>query len=223
MKKIIVISLLALFFVSCTKEYSFEGATIKQPITHNLPLSDTTLIGDTTVFYDCEFDGQRELQIAGLNNCVVFTGGTAVPYVYNDYGQYTVDFFGNDSLSTLSFLRSNINLMPTDTSYLLKNQRMYQGFTPNTYAYTLNIAGNNGVIIQRHDAAGTPWATNLGIADQSGSTFQIIKEFNVDNAYNTTGVTHGIYLLCKFNCILYDGTGKTITIKNGRMGIVIWL
>lgn len=222
MKKIIIISSVMLILVSCKKEASIENNKPSEKVT-SLPISDTILISDTTIFYDCEFDGQRQLQIAGLNNCISMTGGTALPYVYNNYGQYTFDFFTDDSLSALTFRRSNINLLPNDTTYLLKNQRMFYGFAPNIYTFTQTLASNNGVIIERHDAAGTVWSTNLGIASQAGSSFQILKLLNLDKSYSTTGITHGIYLFCKFDCTLYDGSGKTMTITNGKMGIVIWL
>jgi hypothetical protein len=87
-KKIIFSSVLILILLSCKKEYSLvKGTTnLNTTILSSLPLADTILISDTTLFYDCEFGGQRQLQIVGLNNCISFSGGNGLPYGDNTNG-----------------------------------------------------------------------------------------------------------------------------------------
>ena len=227
MKKIIFSSVLILIFLSCKKEYSLVKGTsnLNTTILSSLPLADSILISDTTLFYDCEFGGKRQLQIVGLNNCISFSGGNGLPYGDNTkgYGAYDFNFFANDSLSALTFRRGNIILLPTDTSYLLQNQRMFHGFVPGNYSYTQNPVINSGVMIERFDSTGKFWSTRLGTADQSSSSFQILKEFNIDPQYSSTGITHYIYIRCQFNCTLYDGKGNKIEVTNGKLGLSIWL
>jgi hypothetical protein len=77
-------SLLLIFlFTSCKKESSKEQETNLSSGT-SLPIKDTALIGDTTIFFDVVIDGQRELQIQPLNNYSVYWTGI-LPYVAGTY------------------------------------------------------------------------------------------------------------------------------------------
>lgn len=100
---------------------------------------------------------------------------------------------------------------------------MFNGFQAGSYSYTQDLKNNSGVQIHWIDTTGKTWASEFGSADQSGSAFQIINRVNLDTSYNTTGITHGIYIRCAFNCKLYDNTGKNMELKNGRLGISVWL
>lgn len=100
---------------------------------------------------------------------------------------------------------------------------MLGGFQPGYYSYTRNPNDSSGVQIHWVDSTGKTWGTDLGIAEQTNSGFQIINRMNLEPNYITTGVTHFIYIRCAFNCTLYDKTGKVIQLKNGRMGITVWL
>ena len=100
---------------------------------------------------------------------------------------------------------------------------MFNGFGAGIYPYTQNPTNSTGIQVHWIDPTGKTWGSDFGVADQSGGIFQIINRVNLDTSYNATGITHGIYIRCAFNCRLYDNTGKSIELKNGRLGISVWL
>jgi hypothetical protein len=215
----ICLSIFFLALISCKKELSNAEQT-KQDNT-SLPLADTSRINDTTIFFDVVVDGKRQLQIQPLNNYFVYWAGV-VPYTSGSYGLYEQGITG-EANQGLVLIRGNISLDVNDTSILLKNERMVNGFGAGVYPYTQNPNNSSGVQIHWIDPTGKTWATNLGNASQSGNTFQIMDQVNLDTSYNATGITHGIYIRCAFNCTLYNNTGKSIELKNGRLGISVWL
>ncbi|HEV8504588.1 MAG TPA: hypothetical protein VGQ53_04280 [Chitinophagaceae bacterium] len=213
---------LPIFFlalVSCKKELSNSEQT-KQDST-SLPLADTSRISDTTIFFDVVIDGQRQLQIQPLNNYAVYWTGV-VPYTSGSYGLYEQGIMNNADHGII-LVNGNILLDPGDTSLLLKNKRMFNGFDPGDYPFTQNPDNSTGVQVHWIDQTGKTWGSDFGLADQSISMFQIINRINLDTSYNATGITHGIYVRCAFNCVLYDNSGNTIELKNGRLGISVWL
>jgi hypothetical protein len=205
-------------FISCNKELNTQQ--IKANTTSSLPSADTILINDSTIFFDVVIGGQRQLQIQPLNNYGVYWTGV-VPYTSGSYGLYEQGITNGNYGMVL--IRGNIALEGSDTSVLLKNQRMFGGFQPGSYSYTQNPNNSSGVQLHWTDSTGKTWGTDFGVANQSNRAFHIINRANLNTAYNTIGVTHGIYIRCVFNCILYDNTGKTIELKNGRMGVSVWL
>jgi hypothetical protein len=209
-----------LVLISCKKELS----NTEQPNQDDtsLPLADTSRISDTTIFFDVVIDGQRQLQIQPLNNYSVYWSGKGFPYMSGTYGLYEQGITGTVNQGLVLF-NGNILLDPTDTTFLLKNERMVSGFQPGYYSYTQDPTNSSGIQIHWIDVAGKIWATEFGSADQSGSSFQIISRVIFDPNYNTTGITHGLYIRCAFNSMLYDNTGKSIELKNGRLGISVWL
>jgi hypothetical protein len=73
------------------------------------------------------------------------------------------------------------------------------------------------------DSAGVAWSTTIRIADETNGFFQIVKQINRDSDYATTGVSHSMHIVCQFECVLYDGKGDGKKIKNGKMGVTLWL
>jgi hypothetical protein len=217
MKPIICSSLVIFFLYSCTKA---PVAAIAPVITvpASLPLADTSLIGDTTVFYDAEFNGIRELSILPLGPCNLWQGKwLTFPF---DFSLHTASYDCNFSIGdTLTSTRLEVKIRvndfsAADTSFTLRYQKTVTGFSPNSFGYAQDLSNTFSVIVSRYDANKTLWATNLGTAGQTGSSFKITRG---------NGIPNGIYFRCSFNCTLYDGTGKTMTIKNGRMGYLLWL
>jgi hypothetical protein len=219
MRRVVSLAIFHVVLISCHKESAHLPQT-KPDDAISLPLADTTRINDTTIFFDVVLGGQRQLQIQPLNNYSVYWAGS-VPYISGSYGLYEQGITGNVNQGLVLF--NGISAGPNDTSLVLKNERMFNGFEPGLYSYTQDPNNNSGVQIHWIDPTGKTWSTNLGVADQSGSAFQIINRVNLDTSYNTTGITHSIYIRCSFNCTLYDNTGKILELKNGRLGISVWL
>jgi hypothetical protein len=116
----------------------------------------------------------------------------------------------------LVFIRGNIKLEGSDTSFLEKNHRMFNGFQPGIYSYTKDPNYISGVQICWIDSSEKTWGTDFGLSDHSMSNFQIINRINLDSKYGVTGITHGMNIRCAFNCILYDNMGKTMTLQDGK-------
>lgn len=81
-------------------------------------------------------------------------------------------------------------------------------FAKQSWPYSVDAA--NGVQIIYFDANGTPWATDLGTANQTGSTF-VIEDNKVQDYFGFN------YMRVKatFNCKVYDGNGSSKVITNG--------
>jgi hypothetical protein len=219
MRQIVCLAVFFVVLISCHKESVRPSQTDHDAA--SLPLADTSRISDTTVFFDVVVAGDRQLQIQPLNHYSVYWAGQ-VPYISGySYGLYEQGITGNVNQGLVFF--NGISVDPNDTSILLKNERMFNGFGPGDYLYTQDPKNNSGVQIRWIDPTGKTWATDLGVVDQSASAFQIINRVNLDPSYITTGITHFIYVRCAFNCTLYDDTGKTLELKNGRLGISVWL
>jgi hypothetical protein len=144
-----------------------------------------------------------------------------VPYISGSYGLYEQGITGNVNQGLVLF--NGISVGPNDTSLLLKNERMFNGFKPGYYSYTQNPNDSSGIHLHWIDTTEKTWGSEFGSANQPASSFQIISRLNLDTSYNTTGISHGIYVRCVFNCMLYDNTGKSVELKNGRLGISVWL
>jgi hypothetical protein len=77
-------------------------------------------------------------------------------------------------------------------------------------SYPFTIGGDNGIRVAWYDEAGQEWSTDAGIADQTGSAFNIaeIKEENTQDGYL-------VKVKATFNCKLYNGSGGSKTLTNG--------
>gem|GEM_PF-2235934 len=220
MKKIVVIIVAIASLAGCIKEYSVAGNSgpLNTALT-SLPLSDTTLIGDTSIFYDCEFNGSREITIHPLGPCNLFQSkyiGFPYDFTSTTLG-YDCIFNTSDTLpgTRLEIKIRSIDFLPGDITRELRRQKTLYGLSPAvTFNYAPNLNAASSVIVSRYDAAGTLWSTNLGTANQTGSCFQLIKSLNLPNS---------AYFRCTFNCTLYNSAGQSILLKNGRMGMSIWL
>ena len=220
MRQVVCLAVFFVVLISCHKQ-SVRPPETDQDDAASLPLADTSRISDTTVFFDVVVAGDRQLQIQPLNHYAVYWADQ-VPYFSGfSYGLYEQGITGYVNQGLVLFKGISVGL--DDTSLLLKNERMFNGFGPGVYLYTQDPKNNSGVQIHWIDSTGKTWGTDLGVADQSASAFQIINRVNLDPSYFTTGITHFIYVRCAFNCILYDETGKTLELKNGRLGISVWL
>ena len=211
-------------FARCEKEHAVNTSS-SRPLADtslSLPLADTAFINDTTIFFDVVIDGQRQLQIQPLNKFDIYWAGHSPFISGSTYGLY-VQGLTNGFGYGITLTRGNIDLAVNDTSLQLKNQRMVEGFNPGAYPYTTNPNSSTGVQIQWTDGNGKKWATNFGPADQSGGTFEISQRLISDTSYQTSGITHGLYILCNFSCILYDSTGKSLNLTNGKMRLSVWL
>jgi len=218
MKTITYSIILALVFLGCKKEHSGK-ASDSSNAESILPLADTTLIKDTTIFFDVEINGSRELQIQPLNNYGVYWTGN-LPTLNNSFGLF-IQGITNNTNTGIEITRGNINAEPGDSTFQLIIQRMVAGFDTGSYAYTPDPNNKTGIQIKWKDSRGKTWSTAAGSGDQPGSKFQITdRVVDVDPA---TGITHGVYIRCTFNCILYDNAGNSLQLTNGKVGISVWL
>ena len=218
MKTVCCWLVLAFALFACKKEHS-EDTSGASNSSSSLPLADSALITDTTIFFDIEINGDRELQIQPLNSYGVYWEGN-VPYTSGSFGLF-IQGITNNINRGIEITRGNINLEPGDSTFELKKQRMVAGFDPGPYAYTVDPDSYTGVQIKWQDAGGKIWSTSAGTGDQSNSNFQITD--GIIGYYPPTGMIHGVYIRCTFNCILYDGAGKGIQMTNGKVGISVWL
>ncbi len=211
------LALIIIGFAACQKEFSTIG---KPAPTSNLPLADTTLIGDSTNFYDITINGTRQLHIVNYNTDAL-TGANGDSL--NDIIQ-TYDFYADTSGdATFEFNKGYIKRVPSDSSFLSLNQKLITEFLPGFYTYTNDFNTVDGIVIRFKDSTGKQWSTLQETADQTNSIFQIVTQLNLDPDYSSTGISHGIHLYCKFNCILYDDEGNSLKVTNGRLGISLWL
>jgi len=219
MKTIAYWIILTFTLIACKKEHS-QDASGTSNATSSLPLSDTALINDTTIFFDIEIDGLRELQIQPLNNYGVYWEGI-VPYTSGSGFGLFIQGITNNINRGIEITRGNIYVDPGDTTIQLEKLRMVAGFYTGPYAYTMDPDSHTGVQIKWQDARGKTWSTSAGTGDQSNSNFQITDR--VIGYYPPTGIIHGVHIRCTFNCILYDGAGNSIQMTNGKVGISVWL
>lgn len=85
-------------------------------------------------------------------------------------------------------------------------------FGVRTYTYARNsTTGTDGVVISYLDVDGTLWSSNLGTAEQTGSSFKIVA--HEDKVLSRSRKrTQAI-----FNCNLYNGSGGVLVLTNGRI------
>lgn len=84
-------------------------------------------------------------------------------------------------------------------------------FALGTYAYAGNdpTSTANGVVVSYRDVDGTLWSTDLGTADQTGSSFEIVG--HEDHLHDVSKKkTQAL-----FNCKLYNANGQVQTLTNG--------
>jgi len=84
-------------------------------------------------------------------------------------------------------------------------------FATVTYPYGNSLFGVEGAKVFIVDSNGTPWSSDFGTGDQPGSTFEITSHVPSGDtlSMNITQAT--------FNCILYNGTGGSMTLTDGFM------
>jgi hypothetical protein len=82
-------------------------------------------------------------------------------------------------------------------------------FPAGVFAYS--PGSTNGVVVEYFDGT-TTWSSELGTANQTGSSFKI------EAVQQETGVpSFTLKLYITFNCNLYDGSGASKTVTNGAL------
>jgi hypothetical protein len=77
-------------------------------------------------------------------------------------------------------------------------------------SYTYSAVAENGIRIVYYDAAGNPWSTDAGTANQTGSTFTI-----QDTKFTELLGDKYMFVKATFNCKVYDGSGASKVITDG--------
>jgi len=91
-----------------------------------------------------------------------------------------------------------------------ENSEFLDFFSAGNYSYTTEEV--NGVSISwRDETTGTIWTTYNGSSDQTGSEF-VIEQVKV----LSTQFEYTIKVLAHFNCKLYDGSGNSKTVTEGK-------
>jgi hypothetical protein len=81
-------------------------------------------------------------------------------------------------------------------------------FAPASYQYSPNSA--DGIVIEWYDSNGELWSTEIGTANQSGSSFVIVANLSSHvNGYLD------VKLKATFNCKLYNASGQSKTLTEG--------
>ena len=99
-------------------------------------------------------------------------------------------------------------------TYQPTNTQIDSMFIVKSYSYgkesmSTSTDGTDGAKVYYIDANGVEWTTDLGSANQTGSTFNI-----TENVVNTDGYSHHISK-ATFSCKLYNASGGTMTLTNG--------
>lgn len=99
-------------------------------------------------------------------------------------------------------------------TYQPANTQIDSMFAVKSYPYgkesmSTSADGTDGAKVYYIDANGVEWATDLGSANQTGSTFSI-----TENVVNTDGYSHHISK-ATFSCKLYNASGGSMTLTNG--------
>lgn len=123
---------------------------------------------------------------------------------------------GQSSMVTKAFFTQNLggfHIMKVFT-YEPSITQIESMFAVQSYPYgklspSSNVDGTDGARVFYHDNDGVEWTTDLGTADQTGSTFNI-----TEHIVNEAGYSHRISKVT-FNCTLYNSTGASMVLTNG--------
>jgi len=147
---------------------------------------------------------------------------------FHGSGHETTTGDGYMEVQKFSFVKVDITSLTTDPSY----HSLVVGFvkvfpeqpfdsdldaliTMGSMEYGSEQAERDGVVIQWVDAAGTLWSSDLGAADQTGSSFTVTTNTKIE--YQPGQSVYGQYITRgTFSCTLYDGNGNSIHIRDGR-------
>ncbi len=214
MKSTSFILLAFVTILSCSKDYSVKK---DPPLSSSSSLKDTTFINDTTDFYDITVDEIRTVHVLG-HKLIAFSGSSG------DSASNIIDysFFSDTSSSSdFEFHKGALKKTVFDSTFLLYNKEKIKNLLPGNYIYTKDPKLENGIFFILRDSNGVTWNTMLG--DQSGASFSIEKQINLEKNFTATGISHSLHIIGKFNCIIYDGKGHQKKISNGRLGLTLWL
>jgi len=216
MKRTLIILLTSVIVFGCSKNYSVERNI---PVSSTSSLSDTTFVTDTTDFYDISINEIRSVHVLG-HKLISFAGSSGD----STFNILDYSFFSDTSgYADFEFHKGALKKAPDDSTLLLFNKTKIKNLLPGSYPYTQNPKLDNGIYFILRDSNGVTWNTMLGSGNQAGSSFSIEKQVNLDRNFATTGISHSIHIVCRFNCMLYDGKGHEKQISNGRLGLTLWL
>lgn len=120
-------------------------------------------------------------------------------YYYNNSGNYTYFAVEKGTIYTPGIGR------PDEAAFR-------QFFATGACNYATTTGGNpNGIVIEHRDNNGVTWKTNKGTADQTGSSFNIVSNNEVDNFGDQQ-----MKIYATFNCKVYDDNGNSKTLTNGK-------
>lgn len=216
MKYTLVVLLAIVTVLSCSKNSPVAGnsSTISSS-----SLSDTAFVNDSTDFYDITVDEMRTVHVLG-HKLISFTGSSG------DFASNMIDysfFSDTSSYADFEFHKGVLKKTVSDSTLLLFNKKQMINLLPGLYIYTKDPILENGIYLVLRDPNGVTWNTMLGSGDQSGSSFRIEKQLNLDSNFTATGISHSMHIICNFECTVYDGKGHQKKISNGRLGLSLWL
>lgn len=123
---------------------------------------------------------------------------------------------GQSSMVTKAFSTQNLGGIHIMKAFVYEPSitQIESMFAVQSYPYgklspSTNIDGEDGARVFYYDNSGVEWTTDLGTADQTGSTFSI-----TEHIVNEAGVSHRISKVT-FNCTLYNSTGASMILTNG--------
>jgi hypothetical protein len=168
----------------------------------------STINIDSPWQYSAKIDGTSYSKIIGttVGGAYSTSSQTAIPPDSSNaaYGSTLMDA----SLTDLYFdmTRNGHHFLGSSA----ENTEFLDFFTAGNYNYTTEEI--NGVSISwRDETTGTIWTTYNGSADQTGSAFVIEQVKVLSSQFEYT-----IKVLAHFNCKLYDGSGNSKTVTEGK-------
>jgi len=210
-----------LFFITILMAIQIQSCHKEQKKSAEFPgetnLSDTSILSDTSLFYDITIDGQREFQVSLQNGYGIYwDGGAGCPPPLNKPVKFSSGIAGH--VKDFRFTKGPLFYTVADTAFPICKQKKFNFFPPGNYAFTDAVTAD-GVSLRWVDANGTEWSTSYGIADQTGSNFTITESIpGPDPSFY-----EGIALRAVFNCRLYDKNGHSNQLINGRFRLSMWL
>lgn len=205
-------------FTGCAKELSCENCTGTIE-----PLPPIT--SDSLLYYQFTLENKNYQAIAYQNNFIVAASPDWNPSAGKDSG--TVIRFYIQPPNTSGFMLAPFTLglergiFKFYTNLSANQFKDYFAAGNYTYASLQDILPpytpvlQNGFAIQWADENGVIWRTDKGSGDQSGSRFTITSR--QDATYQWALGVAPIRVAAEFTCKIYDDTGRSKKITNGRL------
>ena len=201
-KQFAFIAAILLLVASCSQDDDNDNNN-----NNNTPAALTI---DSTYIFRASIDGQAVNYRLGNQFWMVASDGEiATPPTLSrkSYSSIVIDnLSGTNTLVSLEMgVVSFLGTYAEDAEFL-------NLFQTGNYNFIADPQTTKGFVLRYYDSTGTEWATNLGSANQAGSSIKIEAVKNV----TFSGDPASVKVLLRFNCKLYNSAGASKTLTNGE-------